>query len=71
MPAIIDVRATLGAVLIGCFIAIACVAHTQRSLTGLSCVGPIPDPCPCYADSLEFVFFRHASTFGCTQVIAD
>ncbi len=38
MPATIDVKTTLGAVLIGCFIAIACVAHTQRSLTRLTCV---------------------------------
>jgi len=34
MPAIIDVRASLGAILIGCFIAIACVArpHLLRSI---------------------------------------
>lgn len=36
MPAIIDVRYTLGAILLGCFIAVACVACLHFSLLSLT-----------------------------------
>lgn len=62
MPAIIDERASLGAILIGCFVAIACVvAHPLLPRS-------IPNPSSYHADSLELSSFRHASTFERTQV---
>jgi hypothetical protein len=61
MPAIIDVKASLGAILIGCFIAIAYVAHPHM-------LRSIPNPGSRYADSPVLWPFRLASTFGCTQM---
>ena len=46
MPAILDVRDSLGALLIGCFVAVACVPGPH-----LPCV--IADLGLCYADSQD------------------
>lgn len=59
MPAILNVSATLGAVLVGCFVAIACVDHPS-----LVCSLLTRD-----ADSRELWPSKHAFTFGCTHLI--
>lgn len=60
MPAIINVSATLGAVLVGCFVAIACVDHPY-----LVCPLLTQD-----ADSRELWASKHAFTFECTHLIS-
>ena len=61
MPAILDVNATLGAVLVGCFVAIACVLHPHL-------LRSIADSDPYHADSRVSWPFRHAFTFACTHL---